>query len=101
VDPGRVVYTGAVPNQQIIPAVTWLYNQGKRRFFLIGSDYVFPRCANEIAKDHIQALGATVVDNVFVPLGGDQRRRIRDIVARIKAKPNEIDVILNTINGDK
>lgn len=103
VDPGRVVYTGAVPNQQIIPAVTWLYNQGKRRFFLIGSDYVFPRCANEIAIKHIEALGAKWVANEFVLLGPNQDQRIREIVGQIKAKldKGEVDVILNTINGDK
>src|SRR5205085_6514050 len=39
----NVVYTGAAPNQQIIPAVSWSLEHLGRRFFLVGSDYVFPR----------------------------------------------------------
>ena len=47
----NVVYTGAAPNQQIIPAVNWAFSvENKRRFFLVGSDYVFPRVALEIVK---------------------------------------------------
>src|SRR6266545_2668177 len=44
----NVVYTGAAPNQQIIPAVEWLMSKAggeKKRFYLLGSDYIFPRTA--------------------------------------------------------
>ena len=99
IETDNVVYTGAVPNQQVIPAVTWLYNQGKRKFFLIGSDYIFPRCANAVAKDQMQALGAHVAGERYIRLGGDQTALIDEIVAEIKRL--QPDAILNTINGDK
>jgi urea transport system substrate-binding protein len=92
----NVIYTGAAPNQQIIPAVKWAYAfENKRRFFHVGSDYVFPRVAHEIIKDQLTELGADLVGAEFLPLGSD---RVQPIVDRIKnVMP---DVILNTINGD-
>ena len=91
----NIVYTGAAPNQQIIPAVKWSFDTLGRRFFLLGSDYVFPRAANEIVKDQIAALGGEVVGEEYVLLG---RRSFGQVVRRIlAARP---DVILNTINGD-
>ena len=92
----NIIYTGAAPNQQILPAVRWCRTVlGKRRFFLVGSDYVFPRCANAIIRDCIANLGAEVVGEEYLPLG---MQNAADIVGRIeRAKP---DMILNTINGD-
>ena len=47
----NVFYTGAVPNQQAIPAVDYLINEGKvRRFVLAGTDYVYPRTTNKILE---------------------------------------------------
>ena len=52
----NIVYTGAAPNQQVIPAVSWCFESLKaRKFFLIGSDYVWPHCVNEIIKDELKA----------------------------------------------
>lgn len=92
----NVIYTGAAPNQQIIPAVKWAYAfENKRRFFLVGSDYVFPRVAHEIIKDQLQQLGAELAGEAFLPLGSSE---VQPIVAQIQeADP---DVILNCINGD-
>ncbi|MET0326699.1 MAG: transporter substrate-binding protein, partial [Ilumatobacteraceae bacterium] len=39
----NIFYTGATTNQQIIPAVDYLLEQGKKKIYLLGSDYVFPR----------------------------------------------------------
>src|SRR5262249_5002561 len=48
----NIVYTGAAPTQQIIPAVKWCCSfLKKNRLFLVGSDYVFPRAANAIIRD--------------------------------------------------
>ena len=92
----NVVYVGAAPNQQIIPAVKWAYAfENKRRFFLVGSDYVFPRVAHEIIKDQLKELGAELVGEEFVPLGASD---VESIIREIQnARP---DVILNSINGD-
>jgi len=92
----NVIYTGAAPDQQVIPAVKWAYAfEDKHKFFLVGSDYVFPRVAHEVIKDQLDILGAELVGEAFLPLGSvDVQPVIDQIVA---AKP---DVILNSINGE-
>ena len=91
----RVVYTGSTPNQQIIPAVEWLFANGKRRFYLVGSDYIFPKVANLIVKRHLQGLGGSIVGEDYVALGS---RTFESVMGKIRAqKP---DVIFSTINGD-
>jgi urea transport system substrate-binding protein len=91
-----IVYLGAAPNQQILPSVEWAVNTlRKKRFFLIGSDYVFPRAANAIIKDYLKRLGGEVVDEQYIPLGSSNTDAVIAAIAR--SKP---DMILNTINGD-
>lgn len=92
----NIVYTGAAPNQQILPAVNWCFQHLKaRKFFLVGSDYVFPRTANAIIEAQINALRGEVVGQAYILLGSD---RVDAVVKQImEAQP---DVILNTINGD-
>lgn len=92
----NVIYTGAVPNQQILPAVDWaIETLGRKKFFLVGSDYVFPRVANEVIKDRVKRDSAEVVGEAYLPLGS---RDVQSVVDQIvAAKP---DVMLNTINGD-
>ncbi len=90
----NIVYTGAAPNQQILPAVKWCLDHVGNRFFLVGSDYVFPRAANAIIKDHLNALGGAVVGEEYILLGSSE---VGESVQRIAAqKP---DIVLNTING--
>jgi len=91
-----IIYMGAAPNQQIIPAVEWaVKSQNKRRFFLVGSDYVFPRMANEVIKDQLKKLGVELVGEQYVPLGS---ANVASAVAAIaQTRP---DLVLNTINGD-
>ena len=50
----NIFYTGAAPNQQIEPAVDWLLENKGKKFFLVGSDYVFPRTANTIIKEQLK-----------------------------------------------
>src|SRR5437899_2528454 len=51
----NVVYTGAAPNKQILPAVDYRWKDGKRKkFYLLGSDYIFPRTANQIIKAQLK-----------------------------------------------
>jgi urea transport system substrate-binding protein len=91
----NIVYTGAAPNQQIMPSVTWLLKQNKKKFYLLGSDYVFPRTANLIIKAQLKAEGGTLVGEEYTPLGHTE---YSTVINKIKAaKP---DVIYNTLNGD-
>lgn len=90
-----IMYSGAQPNQQILPALTWAFSRGDKRIFLLGSDYVFPRTANLILKKHIAHDGGTVVGEEYVPLGGTD---FSTVVAKIRAA--HPDIIFNTLNGD-
>ncbi len=90
-----IMYSGAQPNQQILPALNWAFEKDRKRIFLLGSDYVFPRTANLILKKHIVHDGGTVVGEEYVPLGGTD---FSSIITKIRiAHP---DVIFNTLNGD-
>lgn len=90
-----IMYSGAQPNQQILPALDWAFEKGKKRVFLLGSDYVFPRTANLILKKHIVHDGGTVAGEEYVPLGGTD---FSSIITKIRiAHP---DIIFNTLNGD-
>ena len=92
----RIVYLGPSANQQLSPAIDFLiHRQGRKRLFLVGSDYVFPRAVHEIVKDRVKLkAGAEVADEAFVPLGS------RDVAAMIAAiKAASPDAIINSING--
>lgn len=90
-----IFYTGATTNQQIVPAVTWLLQNKGKKFFLLGSDYVFPRTANKIIKEQLKAEGGSLIAEEYVPLGHTD---FNAIIAKIKKeKP---DVIFNSLNGD-
>jgi urea transport system substrate-binding protein len=92
----NIFYFGAAPNQQIIPAVEWAVKTlGKKSFFLVGSDYIFPHAANEIIKDQLKLLGGTIAGEMY--LGVDYPETAAVCSAIAKARP---DMILNTINGD-
>lgn len=93
----NVFYTGAAPNQQIEPSVQWLLDNKGKNFFLVGSDYVFPRTANTIIKAQLEAKGGKTVGEDYIPLGSTE---VKAVIAKIKqALPNG-GVIYNSLNGD-
>jgi urea transport system substrate-binding protein len=93
----NIFYTGAAPNQQIEPSVDWLLKNKGKEFFLVGSDYVFPRTANTIIKAQLEAMGGKTVGEDYLPLGNTE---VTPIITKIKqALPNG-GVIYNTLNGD-
>jgi urea transport system substrate-binding protein len=92
----NIIYTGAAPNQQVIPAVSWCHEVLKaRKFFLVGSDYVWPHCVNEIIKDQLKALGAECAGESYILFGGTEVDA--SVQAIKKAVP---DVIISTVVGD-
>ena len=91
----NIFYTGATTNQQIVPAVEYLIKGGKTRFYLLGSDYVFPRTSNLIINQQLEASGLEAVGEEYTPLGHTE---YSTVISKIKsANP---DVVLNTLNGD-
>lgn len=93
----NIFYTGAAPNQQIEPAVDWLLQNKGQEFFLIGSDYVFPRTANTIIKEQLKAKGGTTVGEDYLPLGSTE---VTPVIAKIRASLPQGGVIFNSLNGD-
>jgi urea transport system substrate-binding protein len=91
----NIFYTGAEPSQQIVPAVDYLLAQGKKKIYLLGSDYVFPRTANQIIKAQLAANGAELAGEEYVALGGTE---FSTIISKIQAA--QPDAIFNTLNGD-
>ncbi|RBW69401.1 urea ABC transporter substrate-binding protein [Bacillus taeanensis] len=91
----NIFYSGAAPNQQIVPAVEWLLENRGKKFYLLGSDYVFPRTANGAIKVQLAAEGGELVGEEYTPLGHTD---YNTIIAKIKKENPE--VIFNTLNGD-
>ena len=91
----NVVYTGSTLNQQIIPTIDYLLKNGRKRMFLLGSDYVFPRTAGTVIKAQLIERGGECVGEEYTPLGHTD---YSTIINRIKAL--HPDVIINTLNGD-
>eukprot|EP00932_Pfiesteria_piscicida_P002265 SRR837773.1220.p1 GENE.SRR837773.1220~~SRR837773.1220.p1 ORF type:complete len:2447 (+),score=839.26 SRR837773.1220:691-7341(+) len=96
----NVFYTGAAPNQQIEPAVDWLLRHKGKEFFLVGSDYVFPRTANDIIKGQLAALGGKVVGERYLPLGESRNETVGAIIEEIRSSLPSSGIIFNTLNGD-
>jgi urea transport system substrate-binding protein len=92
----NVIYTGAAPNQQITPAVQWCQSVlNARRFFLLGSDYIWPHCVNAIISDQLMGLGVEKVAEKYVPFGStDLKSYVQEIV------DTQPDVILCSVVGD-
>src|SRR5688572_28593717 len=67
----NVIYTGAAPNQQAIPAVDYLIKEGVQRWVLEGTDYVYPRSTNKILEAYLLAKGVpkSDIDINYTPFG--------------------------------
>ena len=91
----NIMYMGASPNQQVIPAVDYCAEKIGKRMYLLGSDYVFPRTANRIIKAQLVQLGGEVVGETYVPMGHSDFSAIIDEI-----KAEKTAVIINTLNGD-
>jgi urea transport system substrate-binding protein len=91
----NVFYTGAAPNQQIEPSVQWLLDNKGKEFFLVGSDYVFPRTANNIIQAQLKDKGKVVGED-YIPLGNNE---VKPVIAKIKTALPDGGVIYNTLNG--
>ncbi len=91
----NIFYTGSCPNQQVEPAVTWLLQNKGKRFFLVGSDDVFPRTVNKLITSQLKQQGAIVIGEEYVSLGA---KEFIEIITKIEQlRP---DLVFNTLNGD-
>jgi len=93
----NVIYTGQEATQQILASLDWVNKtKGSKSFYLVGSDYIWPRTSNKIARKHIEGhlTGCKVVGEDYFPLGHTQ---FNSVINKIKlTKP---DVIFTTVVG--
>lgn len=67
---GNIVYTGAVPNQQLYNLVPWMVNTlGKKKIFIVGSNYAYPKGMAQVSKALLEANDAEWVADEYLELG--------------------------------
>ena len=97
----NVFYTAATPNQQLVPAAKYMIEEmDSKKFYLLGTDYVFPRTANKVLKAYLKSEG--VPDkNVIEEYTPFHHQDYQTIVSKIKKFAASGDAcVLSTINGD-
>lgn len=92
----NVVYTGQEATQQILASLNWAAEEkGAKSFYLLGSDYIWPRTSNKIARKHIEdKLGLKVSGEEYYPLGHTQ---FNSVINKIKLR--RPDVIFASVVG--
>lgn len=97
----NVFYTGAAPNQQAIPAVDYLMDQGVKRWVLAGTDYVYPRTTNKILESYLKSKGVAEKDIMinYTPFGHSDWQTIVSDVKKFGSEGKKAAVV-STINGD-
>lgn len=97
----NVFYTGAAPNQQAIPAVDYLMDQGVKRWVLAGTDYVYPRTTNKILEAYLKAKGVPSSDIMinYTPFGHSDWQSIVSDIKKFGSAGQKTAVV-STINGD-
>jgi urea transport system substrate-binding protein len=95
----HVIYTGATPQQQAIPAVDHLLALGRRRFFLVGTDYVYPRTTNAIIRNYLAScgIGPEAIEEFYTPFG---ERNWKEIVHNIRKFAGRDGAIIAALSGD-
>ncbi|MCR5188028.1 MAG: urea ABC transporter substrate-binding protein [Treponema sp.] len=91
----NIMYMGASPNQQVVPAIDYCAKNIGKRMYLFGSDYIFPRTTNAIIKAQLNDIGGTCLAEKYVPLGHSDFSEIIEEIKELKP-----DIIINTLNGD-
>ncbi len=92
----NVVYTGAVPNQQLSNFIPWIIkNLGKKKFFIVGSNYIYPREMAKVCKILIEANGGEWLADEYLELGHSEWGAMVN-----KIKNSGCDVVLSNVVGD-
>jgi len=98
----NIIYLGAAPNQQALPAVQFLQAEmGIERWVLAGTDYVYPRTTNTLLADYLQSVGVAREDIMlsYTPFGHTDWQRIVSDIKQFGSTGRKTAVV-STINGD-
>jgi urea transport system substrate-binding protein len=110
----NIFYIAETVNQQAIPAVDYLLAQGRKKFYLIGTDYIYPQTTNLILYKYLLThgippesigggfrkndSGKVISAGKYVPFGHTDFQQIVADIKRFAASGDAC--VINTINGD-
>ncbi|MGH1427391.1 MAG: transporter substrate-binding domain-containing protein [Arenicella sp.] len=92
-----IIYTGASPNQTVIPLIKYLFNNYGKKIFLVGSDYIYPQEMNRIVKEFLEESGGSLVGEEYIALGSN-KAAYRRVVEKIRN--SSCDAVLSTVVGE-
>ena len=96
----NIFYTAEAVNQQAIPAVDYMLAEGKKKFYLLGSDYVYPRTTNKILKQYLKSKGIpdSDIEEIYTPFGHTDYQTIVAAIKKFTAGGKAC--VISTLNGD-
>lgn len=96
----NIFYTAEAVNQQAIPAVDYMLGEGKKKFYLLGSDYVYPRTTNKILKQYLKLKGIpdSDIEEIYTPFGHTDYQTIVASIKKFAAGGKA--TVISTLNGD-
>jgi urea transport system substrate-binding protein len=96
----NIFYTAEAVNQQAIPAVDYMLAEGKKKFYLLGSDYVYPRTTNKILKQYLKSKGIpdSDIEEIYTPFGHTDYQTIVAAIKKFAAAGKAC--VISTLNGD-
>jgi urea transport system substrate-binding protein len=96
----NIFYTAEAVNQQAIPAVDYMLAEGKKKFYLLGSDYVYPRTTNKILKQYLRSKGIpeSDIEEIYTPFGHTDYQTIVAAIKKFAASGKA--TVISTLNGD-
>ncbi len=110
----NIFYTAEAVNQQATPAVDYMLAEGKKKFYLIGSDYVYPQTTNLILLEYLRHKGVPLKNigggftkddkgkiisaGKYTPFGHTDYQQIISEIKQFAASGNAC--VINTLNGD-
>lgn len=96
----NIFYTAEAVNQQAIPAVDYMLAEGNKKFYLLGSDYVYPRTTNKILKKYLKSKGIpdSDIEEIYTPFGHTDYQTIVAAIKKFAAAGKAC--VISTLNGD-
>ncbi|MDH4284323.1 MAG: ABC transporter substrate-binding protein [Gallionellaceae bacterium] len=89
-----IIYTGAAPNQQIIPMAKWALQNKGRRIYMVGTNQIYTRLANLMVRDLVNARGGELLGERYLPPGASGMATVVKEIAALRP-----DFVLSTLDG--
>ena len=85
---------GVIPSQQASPWMDRMTSEHGKKFYMVGSDYVWPKVTNRRVKASLDELGGSVVNEEYIPLGTSD---FSSVLSRIE--DSDADIVFGTLTG--